>query len=80
MLINYNSLKRANAPELLTVAVFLSTHFPDISRQTIYDALNKDLLDYTEISGVKYIVMNDRVKSFSPRPDKRRGSPDIMTT
>ena len=58
----YMEIKKANIEDLKTVSKFAA--LKKVSRQFVYQLIDKQELDYTVIDGVIFIVMNNKTKNY----------------
>lgn len=58
-------LKRIEVDKLITPANYGLKK--GIDRKVVYYLMNEDKVDYTEIDGVKFIVLNEKTNSYKKR-------------
>lgn len=75
-------LKRADVHgrDVLTVPEYVEKYGNGIKPQSLYYAMDNDLVDWVSFGGrEKYLVMTDKTRAYTPNESKKRTKPTVMS-
>lgn len=65
-------LDKEKAIKYVSIKEFIDTYHPGLTRQAIQYACSKDRLDYYQPNREKFIVINEKVRQYTPQSHPKR--------